>query len=210
MTFAVGGPARREDVEMSAAVDFSLLRALNGKLFPVDWRGQLYGIARARGPLIGSSSTSDASTTCVAGALRVGGKGEDILQPSLTSFQHFDANAALTCGRSILYRTSLTGTISRNLALDSPWLTPASRRRIRATARRAVPPDWQWARDVGSAVRDHDIDAQAQLISLGMLARSYPKLHRGRERRAVRRRSGVDDEPSRPGRRSATDASSIR
>src|SRR5262249_50914991 len=109
MTFAVGGPVLVvKDVKLSAQpVDFDLLRTLNGKQFPVDWRGQLYGSVRARGgPLNrfvvdeGEALFRDAH---VRGAVsRVGGHGElDILQPALTAFHSFDVNASSVDLRSI-------------------------------------------------------------------------------------------------------------
>ena len=189
MTFAVGGPVLMvKDVKMSAQpMDFDLLRTLNGKPFPVDWRGQLYGSVRARGgPLTrfyvdeGEAIFRDAH---VRGAVsRVGGHGElNILQPAFTNFHHFDVNAASIDLRSIEYLypnfPRLGGTIAGKATLDSSWLD------VRFTDADIVHRDGPgepshvtgsgrvtW----GEKYLTYDIDAQAQPLSLGMIARSYP------------------------------------
>ncbi|HEY7233747.1 MAG TPA: translocation/assembly module TamB domain-containing protein [Gemmatimonadaceae bacterium] len=191
MTFAVGGPVLGvKDVKMSAQpFDFDLLRALNGKPFPVDWRGQLYGTVRARGGPLTRFFVDESDVVFhdahVAGATsRVGGKGElDILQPALTSFRHFDVNAASVDLRSIefLYPNfpRLGGTISGTATLDSSWLDirfadadithrdgPGEPSHLTGSGRVTWGPQYM----------TYDIDAQAQPVSLGMLARSYPKL----------------------------------
>src|SRR5205814_1822746 len=112
--------------------DFDLLRALNGKPFPVDWRGQMYGAVRAHGGPLNRFYVDESDVTFrdahVSGATsRVGGKGElNILQPALTSFRHFDVNAASLDLRSIEYLypnfPRLGGTISGTATLDSSWL----------------------------------------------------------------------------------------
>ena len=191
MTFAVGGPVLAvKDVRLSAQpVDFDLLRALNGKDFPVDWRGQLYGSVRARGgPLNhfyvdeGEAIFRDAH---VRGAVsRVGGRGElDILRPAFTSFAGFDVNAASVDLRSIEYLfpnfPRLGGTISGKATLDSSWLDvrfsnadvvhrdgPGDPSRLTGNGRVT------W----GEQFLTYDVDVQAQPLSLTMLARSYPTL----------------------------------
>ena len=189
MTFAVGGPVLAvKDVRLSAQpVDFDLLRTLNGKDFPVDWRGQLYGSVRARGgPLTrfyvdeGEALFRDAH---VPGAVsRVGGRGAlDILRPAFTSFAGFDVNAASVDLRSIQYLfpnfPRLGGTISGKATLDSSWLDvrfsnadvvhrngPGDPSRLTGNGRVT------W----GEQFLTYDVDAQAQPLSLTMLARSYP------------------------------------
>jgi translocation and assembly module TamB len=191
MTFVVGGPVLGvKDVKMSAQpFDFDLLRALNGKPFPVDWRGQLYGSVRARGgPLnrfVVDESEMIFHDAHVRGATsRVGGRGElDILQPALTSFRRFDVNAASVDLRSIEYLypnfPRLGGTISGTATLDSSWLDlrfanadivhrdgPGEPSHLTGNGRVTWGPQYI----------TYDIDAQASPISLGMIARSYPKL----------------------------------
>jgi translocation and assembly module TamB len=191
MTFAVGGPILAvKDVKLSAQpVDFELLRTLNGKPFPVDWRGQLVGSVRARGgPLTrfyvdeGEALFRDAH---VRGAVsRVGGQGElNILQPALTSFRHFDVNVASMDLRTIEYLypnfPRLAGTISGKATLDSSWLDvrfsnadvvhrdgPGEPSHLTGSGRVT------W----GELFLTYDLDAQAQPLSLTMLARSYPRL----------------------------------
>ena len=191
MTFAVGGPILVvKDVKMSGApFDFDLLRALNGKPFPVDWRGQLYGSVRARGGPLNRFYVDESNVIFrdahVRGATsRVGGHGElDILQPALTSFRNFAVNATSVDLRSIefLYPNfpRLGGTISGTATLDSSWLDvrfanadiihqdgPGEPSHLTGSGRVT------W----GEKYMTYDIDAQAQPVSLGMLARSYPKL----------------------------------
>ena len=191
MTFAVGGPVLAvKDVKMSAQpFDFDLLRALNGKPFPVDWRGQLYGSVRARGgPLtrfyVDESEVVFRDAHVPGASSRAGGKGElNILQPALTSFRHFDVNAASVDLRSIEYLypnfPRLGGTISGTATLDSSWLDvrfanadithrdgPGEPSHLTGNGRVTWGPKYM----------TYEIDAQAQPLSLGMLARSYPKL----------------------------------
>ena len=191
MTFAVGGPVLAvKDVRLSAQpVDFDLLRTLNGKDFPVDWRGQLYGSVRARGgPLNrfvvdeGEAIFRDAH---VRGAVsRVGGSGElDILRPAFTSFHGFDVNASSVDLRSIQFLfpnfPRLGGTLSGKATLDSSWLDvrfanadavhrngPGEPSRVTGSGRVT------W----GEEFLTYDVDVQAQPLSLTMLARSYPTL----------------------------------
>jgi translocation and assembly module TamB len=191
MTFAVGFPVLVvKDVRMSGApFDFDLLRTLNGKPFPVDWRGQLYGSVRARGGPLNRFYVDESNVIFrdahVRGATsRVGGHGElDILQPALTSFRNFAVNATSVDLRSIefLYPNfpRLGGTISGTATLDSSWLDvrfanadivhqdgPGEPSHLTGSGRVT------W----GPKFMTYDIDAQAQPVSLGMLARSYPKL----------------------------------
>jgi translocation and assembly module TamB len=191
MTFAVGGPVLVvKDVKMSGQpFDFDLLRALNGKQFPVDWRGQLYGSVRARGgPLtrfyVDESEVIFRDAHVRGATSRVGGKGElNILYPALTSFRHFDVNAASVDLRSIefLYPNfpRLGGTISGTATLDSSWLD------VRFSNANVLHQDGPGEPShltgngrvtYGEKYMTYDIDAQAQPVSLGMLARSYPKL----------------------------------
>ena len=191
MTFAVGGPILVvKDVKMSGApFDFDLLRTLNGKPFPVDWRGQLYGSVRARGgPLnrfyVDESNVIFRDAHVRGASSRVGGHGElDILQPALTSFRNFAVNATSVDLRSIefLYPNfpRLGGTISGTATLDSSWLDvrfanadvvhqdgPGEPSHLTGSGRVTWGPKYM----------TYDIDAQAQPVSLGMIARSYPKL----------------------------------
>jgi hypothetical protein len=51
MTYGVGGPVLVvKDVALEGApLNFDLLRALNGKKFPLDWQGDITGTVRGRG-----------------------------------------------------------------------------------------------------------------------------------------------------------------
>ncbi|HKO14684.1 MAG TPA: translocation/assembly module TamB domain-containing protein [Gemmatimonadaceae bacterium] len=191
MTFAVGGPVLAvKDVNMHGdPFDFDLLRTLNGKPFPVDWRGRIYGSVRARGgPLNhfyvdeGSGSFRDAH---VPGAVsRFSGHGEiDILQPAFTAFHGLSVDVASLDLRSIefLYPNfpRLGGTISGTAVLDSSWLDvrfsnadvlhhdgPGEPSHVTGSGRVT------W----GEQFMTYDVDLQAQPLSLTTLARSYPKL----------------------------------
>jgi translocation and assembly module TamB len=191
MTFAVGGPVLVvKDVKMSAQpFDFDLLRALNGKPFPVDWRGQLYGSVRARGGPLTHFLVDESDVTFrdahVRGAVsHVGGRGGlNILEPAYTSFLKFQVNAPSVDLRSIEYLypnfPRLGGTISGTATLDSSWLDvrfanadvthrdgPGEPSHLTGNGRVT------W----GAQYLTYDIDAQAAPLSLGMIARSYPKL----------------------------------
>jgi len=191
MTFAVGGPVLVvKDVKMSAQpFDFALLRVLNGKPFPVDWRGQMYGSVRARGGPLTRFYVDESEVIFrdehVRGATsRVGGRGElNILQPAYTTFHHFDVNAASVDLRKIefLYPNfpRLGGIIAGTATLDSSWLDvrfanadithrdgPGEPSHLTGSGRVT------W----GEKYLTYDLDAQAQPLSLGMIARSYPKM----------------------------------
>src|SRR5690348_3731086 len=191
MTFAVGGPVLVvKDVKMSGApFDFDLLRTLNGKPFPNDWRGQLYGSVRARGGPLNRFYVDESNVIFrdahVRGATsRVGGHGElDILQPALTSFRNFAVNATSVDLRSIEFLfpnfPRLGGTISGTATLDSSWLDVRfANADIVHQDGPGEPSHFTGSGRVtwGAKFMTYDIDAQAQPVSLGMLARSYPKL----------------------------------
>jgi translocation and assembly module TamB len=191
MTFAVGAPVLVvKDVKMSMQpFDFDLLRVLNGKPFPEVWQGQMYGSVRARGGPLTRFYVDESEVIFhdahVRGATsRFGGRGElNILQPAYTTFHHFDVNAASVDLRTIEFLfpnfPRLGGIISGTATLDSSWLDvrfanadithrdgPGEPSRLTGTGRVT------W----GEKFMTYDLDAQAQPLSLGMIARSYPKL----------------------------------
>lgn len=191
MTFAVGGPVLVvKDVNMSAEpFDFDLLRALNGKPFPVDWRGQLYGSVRGRGGPLTHFVVDQSDVTFhdahVRGAVsRLGGRGGlNILEPAYTSFLNFQVNASSVDLRSIEYLypnfPRLGGTLSGTATLDSSWLDV--RFANADVTHRDGPGDPSHLTGSGRVTwgpqyLTYDVDAQAAPISLGMIARSYPKL----------------------------------
>ena len=189
MTFSVGGPVLVvKDVDMDAQpFDFALLRQLNGKPFPVDWRGQLYGTVRARGGPLTHFVVDDSRITFrdahVPGATsRFSGNGElNILFPAFTEFRGFDVDVASLDLRTIQYLypnfPRLGGTIAGVATLDSSWLDvrfsnanvvhqdgPGEPSRVTGSGRVT------W----GEQFMTYDVDLQAQPLSLTMLARSYP------------------------------------
>jgi translocation and assembly module TamB len=191
MTFAVGGPILAvKDVRLDAdPVDFELLRTFNGKPFPIDWRGQLTGYVRGPGgPLtrfVVDAADATWRDTHVAGAVsRFGGSGElDILNPAVTAFHHFAANVAALDLRSIEYLfpnfPRLGGILTGTATLDSSWLD------LRFTDASAVHQDGPGDPSrVGGSGRvtwgekyiTYDVTLDARPLSLGMLARSYPKM----------------------------------
>ncbi|MDB4905888.1 MAG: hypothetical protein JWO05_672 [Gemmatimonadetes bacterium] len=189
MTFGVGAPVLVvKDLNLQAApVDFDLLRALNGKPFPVDWQGTLNGTLAARGGPVNRFVVDDARMTFtdahVRGAVsRFSGRGGlDILYPALTAFRGFKADVASLDLRTIehLYPNfpRLGGTISGVATLDSSWLDvrfsnadvfhhdgPAEPTHVTGTGRITY----------GEQFMTYDVTAQAQPLSLTTLARSYP------------------------------------
>ena len=191
MTFAVGGPVLGvKDVNMKAQpFDFDLLHALNGKPLKVDWRGQFYGSVRARGGPLTHFIVDESDLTFhdahVRGAVsRLGGRGGlDILEPAYTKFLNFQMNAPSVDLRTIEYLypnfPRLGGTISGLATLDSSWLDvrfanadithrdgPGEPSHFTGNGRITY----------GEQYLTYDIDAQASPVSVGMIARSYPKL----------------------------------
>ncbi len=134
MTFAVGEPVLVvKDVALRAEpVDFALIRALNGKPFPVDWSGQISGTVRARGGPLNRWQVNEANFTFadahVPGAVTRGSArgGLNIIEPSLTEFRGLDLDLETFDLRTIRYLypnfARLGGTISGSATLDSSWL----------------------------------------------------------------------------------------
>lgn len=191
MTFGVGAPVLIvKDVKLDAdPMDFDLLRTLNGKPFPIDWRGQVYGNVRGRGGALNHFVVDDAQAawhdTHVRGAVsRFAGRGElDILEPAVTAFHGFDANVQSLDLRSIEYLfpsfPRLGGTVSGTAQLDSSWLDlrfsnadvfhqdgPGDPSHVTGSGRVT------W----GAKYMTYDVDLMAQPLSLTMLSRSYPGL----------------------------------
>jgi translocation and assembly module TamB len=191
MTFAVGGPVLQvKNVDLLAdPVDFDLLRALNGKAFPVDWQGQLRGTVVARGgPLthfvVDTSDLVFRDAHVPGASSEVSGRGElDILQPAFISFHHFQVSTPGIDLRTIehLYPNfpALTGTLSGVATLDSSWmdvrfsdadviqrppLGPSSR--VLGTGRITV----------GDTSMTYDASLFADSLSFAGLRQSYPKL----------------------------------
>lgn len=191
MTFGVGAPILAvRDVRIDAdPIDWDLLRTLNGKRFPEDWRGQITGSVRAPGgPLnrfVVDAATATWRDAHVPGAVsRFGGKGElNILDPATTAFHHFAADVPSLDLRSIEYLfpsfPRLGGTVSGTALLDSSWLD------VRIADANIIHQDGAgdpsrlagegritW----GDRYLTYDLTLDARPLSLGMLARSYPSI----------------------------------
>ena len=192
MTFGVGGPVLIvKDLDLAASpVNFDFIRALNGKPFPVDWRGELFGVVKGRGGPVTHFLVDDARVlwrdTHVPGAVsRVGGRGElDILDPAFTAFHGFDVDVTTLDLRSIEYLfpsfPRLLGTLAGKATLDSSWLDV-----------RFSNADVTWSDGAGAApsrvtgsgrvtygepYMTYDVDVVAQPLSLDALTHSYPAL----------------------------------
>ncbi|MFN2566847.1 MAG: translocation/assembly module TamB domain-containing protein [Gemmatimonadaceae bacterium] len=191
MTFGVGGPVLIvKDVALEAdPVDFDLLRALNGKEFPIDWQGTLTGTVVARGGPVNRFYVDAANVSFhdrhVPGAVsHVAGRGElDILFPAFTKFRGFRAETRLLDLRSIEYLFPefplIGGTVAGTATLDSVWLDvrfsnadvyhrngPGEPSRLTGFGRATL----------GDEFTTYDVTLQAQPLSLSMLARAYPSL----------------------------------
>lgn len=190
MTFSVGAPVLAvKDVKMSLQpFDFDLLHVLNGKPLKVDWRGQFYGSVRARGGPLTHFVVDESDLTFhdahVRGAeSHLGGRGGlDILDPAYTKFLNFQVNASSVDLRSIEYLypnfPRLGGTISGLATLDSSWLDV---RFANADITHRDGPGEPSHFTGSGRITDgdyltYDVVAQAAPVSLGMIARSYPKL----------------------------------
>ncbi|HVT37617.1 MAG TPA: translocation/assembly module TamB domain-containing protein, partial [Gemmatimonadaceae bacterium] len=133
MTYGVGGPvliAKDVNLEM-APVDFALLETLNGKPFPLPWKGAFTGTLRGRGGPVNHFQVDEAALTFsdhnVPGAVAEGvGRGEvDILRPAFATFHGFQLNLARFDLRSAQFVNPsfprMNGLVSGTATLDSLW-----------------------------------------------------------------------------------------
>lgn len=188
MWFGIGAPVLLvRNVNLKAdPVTFDFIRTLNGKPFPYDWRGDIFGSARGRGGPLTRFVVDDARgyfrDAHVPGAVsRFAGRGElDILYPAFTTFHHFDVNAEVIDLRTIEYLNKnfprLGGTVSGTATLDSVWtdvrfsnanLThqdgPGEPSRVSGSGRVTT-----------AAEMVYDLTLDAQPLNATMLARSKP------------------------------------
>ncbi|HEX2716678.1 MAG TPA: translocation/assembly module TamB domain-containing protein [Gemmatimonadaceae bacterium] len=191
MTFAVGHPILVvKDVDMVASpMDFELVRTFNGKPFPVDWQGTLWGTVKARGGPLTHFVVDDARLTFrdkhVPGAeTRATAHGAlDILYPAFTVFKGLTVNVAQGDLRTVQYLypnfPRLRGTIAGVATLDSSWLDvrfrdadvtytdgPGDPSRLTGSGRVT------W----GEVFMTYDVAMEAKPLSLTALAQSYPML----------------------------------
>ena len=191
LTFGVGGPVLVvKDVTMQAApLDFALIRTLNGKPFPYDWRGQITGSVRARGGPLNRFQVDQSDFVFrdanVPGAVTrgAGRGGLDILLPAFTAFRGFDVAVEQLDLRTIQFLNPafprLGGTVRGRAVLDSSWLDVRFRD---ADLTHRDGPDAP-SRFTGSGrvtwgdeFMHYDLALQAQPLSLTTLARSYAML----------------------------------
>ena len=191
MSFGTGAPLLLvRNVSMKAdPVDFDLIRTLNGKPFPIDWQGQLFGSVTARGGPLTHFVVDDARGVFRDGHVpgaesRFSAHGElDILYPALTAFHGFFVDVASLDLRTIEAVNPsfppLGGTISGTATLDSSWLDvrfsnadlthhdgPAAPSHVTGNGRVTY----------GDKYMSYDVAVEAQPLSLTTLARSYPSL----------------------------------
>jgi translocation and assembly module TamB len=187
MSFGTGLPLLLvRDVDLKAdPVDFDLIRTLNGKPFPVDWRGRVVGTVKARGGLLTNFFVDDARGVFhddhgPGATTRFSGRGElDILEPAYTAFHGFEATVSPLDLRTIefLYPSfpRLNGFISGSATLDSSWLDvrfsnadvthqdgPGEPSRFTGSGRVTY----------GEKFMIYDVALNAEPLSLTMLARS--------------------------------------
>lgn len=191
MTWGVGGPVlqlRNVNMKMDP-VDFALIKALNGKPFPIDWRGQIFGDIRAPGGPLDEFAVASARgewrDTHVPGAVsRLSGSGNlDIFAPAFTAFHDFDVNVQSLDLRSIEFLfpafPKLRGTIAGTATLDSVW-TDVRFRNANITHRDGpgTPSHFTGSGRItdGSPYITYDLDLNADPLSFDMLARSFPGL----------------------------------
>ena len=134
MTYGVGGPMLvLKDVNLRGApLDFRLIRAFNGKPFPVPWNGQLTGYVRgAGGPLnrfrIDETKFTFADANVPGAVSRASARGTlDIYQPAFTVFHGLDVDIETLDLRTPQALSPafllLKGTVSGKTRLDSLWL----------------------------------------------------------------------------------------
>lgn len=208
MTFAVGGTilaVKNVDV-VAQPVDFALLRALNGKPFPVDWRGAVSGTLRAAGGPLNRFRVDDARLVFadghVPGAITSAtARGElDILYPAFTVFRGLSVDVERGDLRTVqhLYPNfpKLLGTLAGRATLDSSWLDVRFRdANVTYTDGPGEPTRMTGSGRVtyGELFMTYDAALDAQPLSLTALARSYPMLPlRGLMRGPIRVAGTVD------------------
>jgi translocation and assembly module TamB len=186
MWFGTGEPVLLvRNVNLKAdPVSFDLIRTLNGKPFPYDWRGDIFGTVRARGGPLTNFVVDDANATFrdahVPGAVsRFTGRGElDILQPAYTAFHGFNVDVAALDLRTIEFLNPafprMGGIVSGTATLDSSWLDvrfsnanialqngPGEPTRVTGSGRVTY-----------GTLLTYDLDLDAQPLNATMLARS--------------------------------------
>jgi translocation and assembly module TamB len=186
MWFGTGAPVllvRNVDVR-ATPINFDLIRTLNGKPFPVDWRGELTGTVKARGGPLTNFVVDDARAMFVdrhvPGAVsRFTGKGGlDILYPAETKFHDFDVDVGALDLRTIEYLypsfPKLGGMIAGTATLDSSYLD------VRFSNAHLVHQDGPGAPSQASGsgrvtygtYMNYDMTLNAEPLNLTMLARS--------------------------------------
>ena len=191
MTFGVGGGLLQiRNVNMRAnPLDFELIKTLNGKPFPINWRGQIIGDVRAPGgpvnDFIVASARAEWRDTNVPGAVSrmTGSGGLNIQYPAFTAFHDFDVDVQTLDLRSITHLfpafPRLNGTIAGTATLDSVW-TDVRFTNADITHRDGpgTPSRFTGMGRVtdGSPYITYDLDLVADPISFDMLARSFPGL----------------------------------
>jgi translocation and assembly module TamB len=188
MWFGTGAPELLiRHVNLKAdPVTFDFIRTLNGKPFPYDWRGDIFGTVRARGGTQRHFVVDDARGTFqdahVRGAVsRFAGNGElDILNPAFTTFHHFNVDAQAIDLRTIEFLNKnfprLGGIVYGTATLDSVWLDvrfsdaslyhqdgPGEPSHVTGSGRVTT-----------AAVMEYDLTLEAQPLNATMLARSKP------------------------------------
>lgn len=186
--FGIGDPILYvRNVDMKAdPVTFDFIRALNGRPFPFDWRGDIFGYAKGPGGPLTHFVVSDArgrfEDAHVRGAVsRFSGHGElDILQPAYTAFHHFDVDAQTIDLRTIEFLNPafprLGGVVSGTATLDSSWLDvrfsnahlahqdgPGEPSRVSGSGRVTY-----------GTLLNYDMTLNAEPLNFTMLARSKP------------------------------------
>jgi len=191
MTYGVGGPVlvvKNVNIE-ARPMDFALIRALNGKPFPLPWNGRFTGYARGRGgPLnrfkVDESRFSFADGNVPGAVTRGSARGEiDILQPALTVFRGLDVNVETLDVRTLQFLNpafpEIKGTISGMARLDSSWLDArfSNADLVHRDADAPVSRVTGAGRvTYGDKFMSYDLEIQASPISMTSLARSYPDI----------------------------------
>lgn len=192
MTFGVGGggPLQIRNVNLKAnPVDFDLIRTLNGKAFPIDWRGQIFGEVRAPGGPVNdfdvTSFRGEWRDTHVPGAVsRLSGSGGLNIQfPAFTAFRDFEVDVQTLDLRSIQYLfpafPKLDGTLAGQATLDSVWTDVRfSNADITHRDGPGTPSRFTGSGRVtdGKPFITYDVNLVADPLSFDMLARSFPGL----------------------------------
>ncbi len=188
MTFVIGNPVLGiTDVNLRfSPINFDVIRTLSGGPFPVDWQGDLTGMAQGPGGPVTDFVLDTANITFrddhVRGAVsRFTGRGMlNILQPEFAVFRGFHVTSDLVDLRSFQHLFTgfprIGGVASGSATLDSSWLDVRFSRADISHSNGPETPSRLTGNGritYGERYMRFDVDLDAKNISMPMMTRAY-------------------------------------